>query len=156
MARKGDGSQKDNWFKLLTNVIEDAAVLPDLSAYTSVLAEVLDETRNRGARVQARVGEKEQETRDHREMMRKGAEAAGKLRAALRAHYGFRNPILRKYGVQPLVPGKRGPEDPVTEAPEKPKPENPAPTSPGVQPAPQGAEPSKSEGPAPQPDPQTS
>ncbi len=156
MARKGDGSQKDSWFKLLINVIADQAVLPDFSAYTDVLAAVLEETRNRGARLQAHRGEKQQETKDHREKMRQAAEAAAKLRAALRAHYGFRNPILLKYGINPIVPGKRGPEEPVTSAPEQPKPETPAPAAPEGQPAPQGTEPSKSEDPAPQPEAQTS
>lgn len=156
MARKSDGSRKDNWYKLATNVIADQATLPDFSAYTSILMAVLEETRSRGAQLQARRGQKQQETRDHREMMRRAEEAAGKLRSALRAHFGFRNPILLKYGINPILPGKRQPDDPITEAPEQPTTENPPAAAPGVQPAPQGAEPSKSEGPAPQPDPQAS
>ncbi len=138
MASKSYGSQKDGWFKLLTNVLADAAVLPDYSAYTNVLAAVLEETRNRGAQLDVRRAQKQQETKDHRERMRNAAEAAARLRSALKAHYGFRNPILIKYGIDPLVPGKRPPDDPVTEAPpEQPKTETPASAAPEVQPAPQ-------------------
>lgn len=155
MATKGDAKRKDVWFKLLTNVIADQAELPDMSADIAVLQAVLEEVRSRGARLQARQGEKQQETKDHRELMRKGEEAAVKIRAALRGRFGFRSPRLAKYGVKPFKPGRRAPEEPVTEAPEQPKPENPAPTAPAVQPAPQGTAPSKSEGAAPQPRPQS-
>jgi len=153
MAKAGFGAQKDNWFKMLTNVQANAAQLPDLTAYTVPLAEVLEEVRLRGALLDERRGVKEQETKDHQEQMRKGGAAAAKLRAALRAHYGFRSLELLKYGIKPLVPRKRGPEDPVTPSPVEPKPENPAPAPPEVKPAPQGTGPAKSEGPAPQPDP---
>ena len=103
-----------------------------------------------------RKSEKQQETRDHRELMRKGEEAAGKIRSVLRGHLGFRSPRLVKYGIQPMGVGKRPPEEPVTESPEQPNPENPAPAAPAGQPTPQGTEPSKSGAPAPQPKPQAS
>jgi hypothetical protein len=155
MATKSYGSQKDSWFKLLANVLADKDILPDFSAYTSVLAEMLEETRNRGARVDERRALKQQETKDHRERMKVAAEAAARLRAALRGFWGFTNPILLKYGINPITQGKRR-NEPVTEAPEQPQPETPAPAAPESQPAPQGAEPSKSEGPAPQTEPRSS
>lgn len=155
MASKGYGQEKDRWFKMLTNVQATAAVLPDFSAYTTVLAQVLEEVRLRGAQLDARRALKQQETKDHQELMRKGRVAAGKLRSALRAHFGFQSLELLAYGIDPLVPGNRGPKDPVTPAPEKPNPENPGSTPPEVKPAPQGAVTPKTEGPAPaaQPDP---
>ena len=152
----GDASKKDNWFKLITNVTADQAELPDVSADLAVLRSVYDEVTGRGARLQVRKSDKQQETKDHRELMRKGEEAAGKIRSVLRGHLGFRSQRLVKYGVQPLPEGKRPPEEPVTESPEQPKPGNPAPAAPEGQPTPQGTEPSKSGGPALQPKPQTS
>jgi hypothetical protein len=155
-VKKGDASKKDHWFKLITNVTADQALLPDVSADLAVLRSVYDEVTGRGARMQVRKSEKQQETKDHRELMRKGDEAAGKIRAVLRGHLGFRSQGLVKYGIQPLPEGKRPPEEPVTESPEQPKPESPAPAAPEGQPAPQGTVPSKSGGLALQPKPQTS
>jgi len=135
VAKKGDASKKDNWFKLITNVTADQAELPDVSADLAVLRSVYDEVTGRGARLQVRKSEKQQETRDHRELMRKGEDAAAKIRGVLRGHLGFRSPRLVKYGVQPFGAGKRPPEEPVTESPEsaskaeQPKPETPAPAS---------------------------
>ena len=138
MARKGYASRKDDWFKLLTNVLADAAKLPDMSDQTKVLTEVLAEARERGAQLLARKGQKQQETEEHRELMRRGEEAAGRIRATLRGHLGFRSQELAKYGVKPLDPKKRRQPG----EPEEPEPEDSAQTPPGVQPAPQKPDPS--------------
>jgi len=138
------------WHNLLTNVARNAAELPDLSVYVAAVAEVLEDVKARGAQQDSRKGLKRQESKDLRERMKVGRANAAKLRAALKAHYGYTSPRLLEYGIKPITPGKRQPKTPV---PEGPKPENPAPTPPEVKPAPQGTGPSKSEGPAPQPDP---
>src|SRR6185295_16271960 len=96
-----------------------------------------------------------EETRDLREVMRKGRAEAAKLRSAIRAHLGFQNPRLLEYGIHPLGGEKRPPQEPTSEnpaaagesetpmsesaaagEPEKPKPEDPAPVS-EAEPAPQ-------------------
>ncbi|HEV8577533.1 MAG TPA: hypothetical protein VGX68_00515 [Thermoanaerobaculia bacterium] len=135
--------QLTDWEKLVTNVWANREELPDLEMYRGPLEQVLGEAKALDARLQSRVGIKQQETKDRRERMRTGRFCASKLRAALKAHYGYQSERLREYGIKPVRTGKRQPEEP-----EQPQPD---PEAPETQAAPETTEAPKPEGPAPTP-----
>jgi hypothetical protein len=136
--------QLNDWEKMVTNVDANRAELPDLEAYRGPLDQVLGETKALDARIQIRVGVKQQESKDRREMLRTGRFFASKLRSALRAHYGFQSERLKDYGIEPIRTGKKQPKQP-----EKPQ---PAPEPPEIKAAPETAEAPKPESPAPAPE----
>ena len=112
------------WETTLTNVKARAAELPDLTAYVTPLEIFLGEAKSLQANQKALTGIKQQETQNLLEVMAKGREAAIRLRAALKAHYGPRSERLVEFGMRP--PRKRA----RTTNPEvKPKPVVPAPAS---------------------------
>jgi septal ring factor EnvC (AmiA/AmiB activator) len=124
MANKGAYTDfTGGWEKLITNVIANAAELPDLSGLLNALQKSLDEVKARDARQQSRRGVKQQESKELREQLKQGENNASKLRAALKSHYGFANPRLHEYGIKPLGRKKRRKQEP--EQPEQPKPEEP-------------------------------
>jgi len=143
----GQGSIADHltsWEKLVTNVDADQAELPDLSPYRDPLSDTLEEAKARNARIQALIGIKQQEVKDLREDLRTGRFYAAKLRASLKAHYGYQSERLRKYGIRPVSTRKRPPGE--SEEPAPPVPE--LPEGPEIEAAPETAEAPKPEGPA--------
>jgi hypothetical protein len=138
----GQGSIADQltgWEKLVTNVDADEAELPDLSAYRDPLRDILEEGKARNARIQFLIGTKQQEVKDLREDLRTGRFYAAKLRASLKAHYGYQSERLRKYGIRPVSTRKRPPGESEEPAP---------PEVPEIEAAPETAEAPKPEGPA--------
>jgi hypothetical protein len=123
----------EGWGKLITNVIVNEAELPAhlQELYAGPLSQVLEAARQLNARLQSRVGVKQQETVERRELMRTGRLLASKLRAALRAHHGFSSERLLEYDIRPIRSRRRSPEQPEDpeqpEGPEDPEPEDPTP-----------------------------
>jgi outer membrane biosynthesis protein TonB len=153
------------WEKMVTNVIANAAELPDMSVNRDALQKVLEAAKARVALVASRRGVKQQEVKDQQELMRQGRFEFSRLRGALIAHYGPFSERLLDYGITPFRPrprskGQPKPGQPTPEQPkpeevkpeevkpvkaeaeqpkaEEPKPANPAP-APEVKPAPQGS-----------------
>jgi hypothetical protein len=113
-----------DWEATLTNCRNRAAELPDLSAYIAPLETLLAEAKVLTARQKSLRGVKQQENLDLNEVLTKGREAAIRLRAALKAHYGPKSERLIEFGMRPLRKRVRKPE-----AEAKPKPVEPAPAS---------------------------
>jgi hypothetical protein len=70
------------------------------------------------------IGNEPQEVKDLREDLRTGRFYAAKLRASLKAHYGYQSERLRKYGIRPISTRKRPPgesEEPAPPVPELPE-----------------------------------
>jgi hypothetical protein len=109
-----------DWEKLLKNVTDTAAELPDISVYKSALDPLLAGAKDSLA-LAARIGVKQQETKDRQALMKEGKEAASKLRLAIKAHFGPRSERLLQYGMNPLRKRVKAQDK------EKPKPETPAP-----------------------------
>jgi len=121
----------EGWGKLVTNVNANQAELPVhlQELYSGPLSQVLEAARQLNARLQSRVGVKQQETLERRELMRTGRFLASKLRAALRAHHGFSSERLLEYDIKPIRSRRRPAEQPEEpEQPENPEPEDPTPT----------------------------
>jgi hypothetical protein len=113
-----------DWEATLTNCRNRAAELPDLSTYIVPFEALLAEAKMLTARQKALRGVKQQETLDLQEVLTKGREAAIRLRAALKAHYGPKSERLIEFGMRPLRKRVRKPDAEV-----KPKPVEPAPAS---------------------------
>lgn len=108
---------------LLTNV-RNATDLPDLTVYRTPVEQFLTDMKNRGALRKARLGVKQQETKELQEMTVQAKEAASRLRAAIKAHLGPKNPRLLEFGMRPISKRPRKGE---VEGP--PQPEVPAPAA---------------------------
>lgn len=98
---------------LLTNV-RKATDLPDLTAYVIPVDQLLGEMKSRGALRKSRLGVKQQETKELQELRIEAREAATRLRSAIKAHLGPKNPRLLEFGSRPLGKRKRkeGVEEP--------------------------------------------
>jgi len=113
MARDGSiAEQLTNWDKLITNVDANHVELPDLAAYRGPLDQVHEEAKALNARIQSLRGVKQQERVELRELMRSGRFLASKLRAALKAVYGYQNERLLEYGIRPIRSRKKPPTEP--------------------------------------------
>ena len=108
---------------LLTNV-RNATDLPDLAVYRTPVEQFLTEMKNRGALRKSRLGVKQQETKELKEMRIQAREATSRLRAAIKAHLGPKNPRLLEFGMRPISKRPRKGE---VEGP--PQPEVPAPAA---------------------------
>jgi ribosome biogenesis GTPase A len=122
MPNSSHASVVKDFEELLMNVA-NAQDLPDLSVYRAPLEKLVEELKTRGALRKVRIGIKQQETQEFKELMAQSKEAASRLRSALRAHFGPKNERLLMFGIPPVRKRSR----PVVE--EGPKPEDPAPAT---------------------------
>ncbi len=111
-----------DWEKLLKNVTDTAAELPNIDVYKTPLDQMLAEAKDGLALAAARVGVKQQETQDRQTLMKEGKEAASKLRLAIKAHFGPKSERLLQYGIKPIRKRKK-----VATATEEPESETPTP-----------------------------
>lgn len=91
---------------LLTNV-RKATDLPDLTVYITPVEQLATEMKNRGALRKARLGIKQMETKELQELKIEAREAASRLRSAIKAHLGPKNPRLLEFGSRPIGKRKR-------------------------------------------------
>ncbi len=110
--------------ELLTN-IRNAPDLPDLTVYQAPVEQLLAELKTRGALRKSRIGIKQLETQVLQGLLPQAKDAASRLRSAIKAHFGAKNPRLLEFGMKPLGRRLRREE----EAEEPPRPEIPAPAA---------------------------
>lgn len=95
-----------DWEKLLTNLQLRTAEHPGLQAITSQwvpeLEQVLAEVRAMGARLDAKAALKQQETKDRKDLLKRGGRIVSRLRSALRAQYGVDSELLVEFGARPI------------------------------------------------------
>ena len=124
-----------DWDALLKRVTANGAELPDLSAYSAPLAQILEAAKDGIAAANGHRGAKQETTKTLRGLLTQGSLAAAKLRAAVKAHYGRDSERLVEYNMRPIRPQNRKPATPpAVESPpaapsptnEKPKTEDPA------------------------------
>jgi hypothetical protein len=113
-----------DWEKLLKNVTDTSAELPNMDVYKNALDQLLGGAKDSLALAAARIGVKQQETKERQELLKQGKEAASKLRSAIKAHFGPKSERLLQYGIKPIRNRPKKVTQPVTE---KPKLEAPAP-----------------------------
>ena len=105
---------------LVTNV-RKATDLPDFTNYLTPVDQFLTEMKSRGALRKVRLGVKQQETKELQELRTPAREAASRLRSAIKAHLGPKNPRLLEFGIRPLGKRRRrgeveGPQEPAAPA----------------------------------------
>jgi hypothetical protein len=120
-----------DWETLLKNVSDAAAELPNLDVYKAALDPLLTSAKNGLALSHARRGQKQQETKDLRELIAQGKDAAANLRSAIKAHFGPKSEMLLKFGMKPIRKRKKAPAqaDQTVKKPEPAHPPTPAPSS---------------------------
>lgn len=107
--------------ELLTNV-RNATDLPDLTVYRVPVEQFLEDIKSRGALRKVRLGVKQEETKTLKGLMFEGRETVSRLRAAIKAHLGPRNPRLLEFGMKPVRRRSRkggtveGPQEPAAPA----------------------------------------
>jgi hypothetical protein len=116
-----------DWETLLKNVSDAAAELPNMDVYKGALEKLLASAKDGIALSHARRGIKQQETKDLRELIVQGKDAASQLRSAVKAHFGPKSERLLQFGITPVRKRKRAPVQTVKE-PEPAHPPAPAPT----------------------------
>jgi hypothetical protein len=115
-----------DWEKLLKNVNDTAADLPNIDVQRNNLDQLLTQARGSLALAAAQIGIKQQETKDRQAFLKDGKDAASRLRSAIKSHLGAKSEILLRYGIKPIRKRVKKPTEAVKE---KPKPETPAPAS---------------------------
>src|SRR4051812_6392614 len=95
------------WENALANVKANAPDLPNLAAYTAELEKVLADAKDLTAQLDGQTGKKQQLSKDRQGLMKAGTVAVARLRAALKAHYGFDSERLIDYGARPVRPRAR-------------------------------------------------
>jgi len=98
-----------DWETLLKNVSDATTELPNMDVYKGVLEKLLASAKDGIALSHARRGLKQQETKDLRELMVEGKDAAAKLRSAIKAHFGPRSEMLLQFGMTPVRKRKKAP-----------------------------------------------
>lgn len=95
------------WENALANVKANAPDLPNLAVYTVELEKVLASAKDLSAQLESQIGKKQQLGKDRQTLMKAGTVAVARLRAALKAHYGFDSERLIDYGAKPVRPRAR-------------------------------------------------
>lgn len=127
MPKNSQADILTDWETLLKRVASNAADLPNSDLYSAPLAQLLDTAKSSLALSKAHRATKQEGTKDFKTLVREGKDAATKLRAAIKAHFGPRSERLVEFGIQPLRPRKKKPG---TEEAKKPKTAEPPSASP--------------------------
>jgi signal transduction protein with GAF and PtsI domain len=102
------------------------AEVPGIDVHLVPLEQVLNNTKDLSARLQTRKGVKQDESKERRALLQQGHKLAGRVRAALKAHFGLDSERLVEFGARPIRPRK---------TPQTPTPTpTPTPTTPGSTP----------------------
>lgn len=119
-----------DWETLLKNVSDAAAELPNLDVYKAALDQLLASAKDGIALSHAQRGVKQQQTKDLRDLIGKGKDAASQLRSAVKAHFGPKSEMLLKFGIAPVRKRKKAPVQaaPTAKEPGPAHPPAPAPT----------------------------
>ncbi|PYQ64353.1 MAG: hypothetical protein DMF53_07680 [Acidobacteria bacterium] len=119
-----------DWETLLKNVSDTAAELPNMDVYKGALDQLLASAKDGIALSHARRGLKQQETKDLRELIGKGKDAAVQLRSAIKAHFGPKSERLLQFGIKPARKRKKATAQaaPTAKEPGPAHPPAPAPT----------------------------
>jgi hypothetical protein len=130
MPKNSQADILTDWETLLKRVASNAGDLPNIEIYSAPLAQLLDTAKNGLALSKAHKATKQEGTQDFKSLVRAGKDAATKLRAAVKAHFGPRSERLVEFGIQPLRPRKRNPGSLVSEKPKTVEPPSASPSDP--------------------------
>jgi len=118
------------WEKAVANAKANAMDVPGMEAYLAPLEKILADAKDLTARLDMRLGVKQQEVRDRRALLQAGNVQVSRIRSAIKAFYGPNSERVIEFGARPLRPRTGKVKQAKVEPPAVTPPGTPGPPSP--------------------------
>jgi hypothetical protein len=112
-----------NWELIINAVAANAVDLPHLEPLRAELEGVLQDTMDLGNQQDVVQSRAQQTSRELGEQLRRGEALAARLRAGVRAQYGYKSEKLTEFQLRPFRRRSRGPVETPPPSPEAPAPD---------------------------------
>jgi hypothetical protein len=106
MARSSIADSIASWEKAVANARANAMDVPGMDAYLTPLEKILADAKDVTARLDMRLGVKQQETKDRRALIQAGNVQVSRIRSAIKAFYGPNSERVIEFGARPVRPRK--------------------------------------------------
>jgi len=104
MPRSSIADSIAGWEKAVANARANAMDVPGMEAYLAPLEKILADAKDLTARLDMRLGIKQQETRDRRALIQEGSFQVSRIRSAIKAFYGRNSERVIEFGARPVRP----------------------------------------------------
>ncbi|PYQ59361.1 MAG: hypothetical protein DMF53_18955 [Acidobacteria bacterium] len=104
MPRSSIADSIAGWEKAVANARANAMDVPGMEAYLAPLEKILADAKDLTARLDMRLGIKQQETRDRRALIQEGSFQVSRIRSAIKAFYGRNSERVIELGARPVRP----------------------------------------------------
>lgn len=104
MPRSSIAGAIAGWEKAVANARANATDVPGMDAYLTPLEKILADAKDLSARLDMRLGVKQQEVRDRRALIQAGNVQVSRIRSAIKAFYGPNSERLIEFGARPVRP----------------------------------------------------
>jgi hypothetical protein len=104
MPRSSIADAIAGWEKAVANARANAMDVPGMDAYLAPLEKILADAKDVSARLDMRLGVKQQETRDRRALIEAGSFQVSRIRSAIKAFYGRNSERVIEFGARPVRP----------------------------------------------------
>jgi len=104
MPRSSIGDAISGWEKAVANARANAMDVPGMEAYLAPLEKILADAKDVSARLDMRLGVKQQEVRDRRALIQAGNFQVSRIRLAIKAFYGRNSERVIEFGARPVRP----------------------------------------------------
>jgi hypothetical protein len=104
MPRSSIADSIAGWEKAVANARANAMDVPGMDAYLAPLEKILADAKDVSARLDMRLGVKQQETRDRRALVQAGNVQVSRIRSAIKAFYGRNSERVIEFGARPVRP----------------------------------------------------
>jgi len=104
MPRSSIADSIAGWEKAVANARANAMDVPGMEAYLAPLEKILADAKDLTARLDMRLGIKQQETRDRRALIQAGSFQVSRIRSAIKAFYGRNSERVIELGARPVRP----------------------------------------------------
>jgi hypothetical protein len=130
MPRSSIADSIVGWEKAVANARANAMDVPGMDAYLAPLEKMLADAKDLTARLDMRLGVKQQETRDRRALVQAGNFQVSRIRSAIKAFYGRNSERVIEFGARPVRPRTGKVQQKKVEPPAVSQPGTPGPPSP--------------------------
>jgi hypothetical protein len=130
MPRSSIGDAIAGWEKAVANAKANAMDVPGMDGYLAPLEKILADAKDVSARLDMRLGVKQQETRDRRALIQAGNFQVSRIRSAIKAFYGRNSERVIEFGARPVRPRKKKVQQPEATPPPVSQPGTSGPPSP--------------------------
>jgi len=104
MPRSSIGDAISGWEKAVANARANAMDVPGMEGYLAPLEKILADAKDVSARLDMRLGVKQQEVRDRRALIQEGNFQVSRIRSAIKAFYGRNSERVIEFGGRPVRP----------------------------------------------------